>query len=103
MVQRRLSDAMRVTPRYVTNLVDALEASGWVSRRPHPSDRRATLVELTDRGFAVAGQMEKERGAAARELFGDIDPDDLATFVAIMDRLLASLGDAAVVNEGSQA
>ncbi len=28
-------------------LVDRLEQGGWVRRRPHPSDRRYVLVELS--------------------------------------------------------
>ncbi|MGY1815310.1 MarR family winged helix-turn-helix transcriptional regulator [Blastococcus sp. SYSU D00820] len=38
----------------VTNAVDRLEAQGHVVRRPHPTDRRTTLAELTDSGRAVA-------------------------------------------------
>src|ERR671912_452474 len=51
--QRVLADALDVTPRNVTGLVDALEATGYVTREPHPGDRRATLVTLTDHGTDV--------------------------------------------------
>src|SRR5260221_10553590 len=50
MTQRELSRVLRCTPRNVTGLVDALQADGFVTRGPHPTDRRATLVELTERG-----------------------------------------------------
>src|SRR5262245_38086809 len=40
-----LSDALGVTPRNVTTLVDALEKEGLVRRLAVPTDRRATLVE----------------------------------------------------------
>jgi DNA-binding MarR family transcriptional regulator len=33
-------------------LVDDLEQRGYVERRPDPSDRRAALICLTDRGWA---------------------------------------------------
>ena len=48
--QRALAKALQVSPRNVTGLVDALEAAGYVERRPHPSDRRALLVTLTEQG-----------------------------------------------------
>ena len=48
--QRALARTLNVTPRNVTGLVDALEANGFVDRRPHPTDRRATLVTLTELG-----------------------------------------------------
>ncbi len=41
MTQRALADALQVTPRNVTGLVDALADSGFVERAPHPTDRRA--------------------------------------------------------------
>lgn len=46
----RLGDRLQVHPTSVTNAVDRLEAQGLVRRSPHPSDRRATLAELTDAG-----------------------------------------------------
>jgi DNA-binding MarR family transcriptional regulator len=37
----------------VTNIVDRLQADGFVRRIPHPTDRRATLVEITETGTAL--------------------------------------------------
>ena len=47
MMMSSLRDRLGVTATNVTALVDALEAEGMVQRRHHPSDRRATIVELT--------------------------------------------------------
>ena len=53
-----------VTARNVTDLVDGLEADGLVLRRPHPTDRRATVIELTERADA-SGLFEAHRAAVA--------------------------------------
>ncbi|WP_420750426.1 MarR family winged helix-turn-helix transcriptional regulator [Rhodococcus sp. O3] len=50
----KASARLQVHPTSVTNAVDRLESAGLVRRTPHPSDRRATLVELTDDGRALA-------------------------------------------------
>ncbi|HEU0086547.1 MAG TPA: MarR family transcriptional regulator [Pseudonocardiaceae bacterium] len=92
MVQRQLSQVLRCTPRHVTALIDALEADGWVTRSPHPTDRRATLVTLTDKGTAAAKRMEHERQQAAQTLFGDLPATDLAGFVAVADHVLRQVG-----------
>jgi len=47
LTQRQLGDRLSLTSGAITMLVDRLEAAGWVWRRPHPSDRRYVLVELT--------------------------------------------------------
>ena len=41
-----------MTPQAMGELVDELEALGYVERRPDPTDRRAKLIMLTDRGKA---------------------------------------------------
>jgi DNA-binding MarR family transcriptional regulator len=51
----RLTDLARganMTPQAMGELVDELEELGYVERRPDPTDRRAKLIVLTDRGRA---------------------------------------------------
>ena len=103
MVQRQISESLRCTPRYVTALIDALEAEGLVKRGPHPTDRRATLVSLTRRGSAAAARMVDERQQAARWLLGDIPREDLAAFVAIADQVLERIGAAVPPVPGQEA
>jgi len=49
----RLTDLARganVSPQAMGELVDELEELGYVERRPDPTDRRAKLIALTERG-----------------------------------------------------
>jgi DNA-binding MarR family transcriptional regulator len=51
----RLTDLARganITPQAMGELVDELEELGYVERRPDPTDRRAKLIVLTERGRA---------------------------------------------------
>jgi DNA-binding MarR family transcriptional regulator len=70
--QRALADALKVTPRNVTGLVDGLAASGHVTREPHPGDRRATLVTLTERAATTMAEMDAGHGRLAELLFGEM-------------------------------
>ena len=87
--QRVLADALDVTARNVTGLVDGLEDTGYVTRRPHPQDRRATLVTLTDHGAEVMAQMQKGQEQFAHVLFADLPDRQLAG----LDRGLAHVLD----------
>jgi DNA-binding MarR family transcriptional regulator len=91
--QRVLADALGVTPRTVTGLVDGLAASGHVVRRPHPSDRRSTLVTFTDAGARLAEEMASGKAELATGLFGDMPAAELSAFVDgltdVRDRLAA--------------
>lgn len=46
LTQKQLAERLFLTSGGTTLLVDRLERDGFVSRRPHPSDRRAVLLEL---------------------------------------------------------
>jgi DNA-binding MarR family transcriptional regulator len=46
-----LAAAERVRPQSMTITVRALEESGLVGRRPHPTDGRTVLIELTRKGI----------------------------------------------------
>lgn len=49
---RVMGERLQLHPTSVTNIVDRLQADGLVRRTPHPTDRRATLVEITEAGSA---------------------------------------------------
>ncbi|PRW64597.1 MarR family winged helix-turn-helix transcriptional regulator [Actinopolyspora mortivallis] len=50
---RVMGDRLQLHPTSVTNIVDRLEADELVRRLPHPTDRRTTLVEITENGREV--------------------------------------------------
>ncbi|MDR3636103.1 MAG: MarR family winged helix-turn-helix transcriptional regulator [Isosphaeraceae bacterium] len=82
-----LRDELGVSARQVTNLVDALEAEGLVKRTPHASDRRATVVEITAKGAALAcaswGPMQAKMAAP----FGELSADDQRELLRLMELL----------------
>ncbi|MQA08060.1 MAG: MarR family transcriptional regulator [Pseudonocardiaceae bacterium] len=49
---RVMGERLQLHPTSVTNIVDRLEADDLVKRIQHPTDRRTTLVEITDAGRA---------------------------------------------------
>ncbi|HXS64619.1 MAG TPA: MarR family transcriptional regulator [Streptosporangiaceae bacterium] len=87
VVMRALSDALGVSPRTVTGLVDSLEADGWVTRSPHPNDRRATIISLTPASEATLIKLTDSYRALAHDLLGDVDDDDLARCRAVIIQL----------------
>ncbi|GAA4730101.1 MarR family transcriptional regulator [Modestobacter marinus] len=92
--QRTLSDALGVSPRAVTGLVDGLVAGGFVTRQPHPTDRRASLVTLTAHGAQVATDLVQGRQQLADLLFADLPDQVFAGLVDGLDVVLVRLRDA---------
>jgi DNA-binding MarR family transcriptional regulator len=66
-----------------TVVVDDLEARGLVRRRPHPTDRRAKLVEATRKGKDLARRADDILGTPPAALSA-LTPEDLETLRRIL-------------------
>lgn len=78
----------------MTRLLDQLESKGYLSRRPHPQDRRAVRIELTDAGVAlwrhIAAANERLLDRAQRDL-SDEERGQLLDYLArVLNTLRAS-------------
>lgn len=74
MTMSELAKALDVTQRRITALIDALEADGLVERRPHPTDGRSTIAELTPKGLAQQQATWENRQTEIGRAFADLSP-----------------------------
>ncbi len=91
ITQRELADALKVTPRNVTTLIDGLEKTGFVKRRDHPNDRRAILLDLTSSGKEITDRLKRETQELAKALFAGLSPAKLEEFVETLDLVIGRL------------
>ena len=61
--QSDLVSFLKLEKSTVSRLIKNLDKQGWLIRTPHPSDRRAQLLVLTEEGAAKAKQVAKARRA----------------------------------------
>jgi DNA-binding MarR family transcriptional regulator len=91
VLMRALSQALGISPRTVTGLVDGLEADGWVTRTPHPEDRRATIISLTPAAETALARLQDNYKGLAHDLIGDVPAEDLqrcwSVITTLQDRL----------------
>ena len=50
LTQRQLLDRVDVEQATLANTLSRMERDGLIERKPHPRDRRAQIIELTERG-----------------------------------------------------
>lgn len=83
---------LQVHQTSVTNAVDRLQAQGFLLRVPHPTDKRTTLAEITQKGRAVAVEATN---AVNREVFSSpgMSESHLDELVELLQRLRAATGD----------
>ncbi len=88
-----LADFMFVTPSNLTGITDRLEAKGLMERVRQHSDRRITLLTLTDEGKRQAAQLRdpiEERVAAG---LANLEPDEVERIRLALERLVSFLSE----------
>jgi DNA-binding MarR family transcriptional regulator len=91
VTQRDLAAALKVSARTITGLIDGLASTGFVTREPHPRDRRATLVTFTEHGETTVAAMERDQKELAGLLFAGMPARRFDCFVAGLGDVLARL------------
>ncbi len=91
MIQAQLSDALSIEPPSVTLMTRKLEASGHVRRRPAPSDKRASVVELTDSGTALVERVKELWCALAEETVAGLPAETVAELPGLLNTLTGNV------------
>lgn len=92
MPLKKASERLQVHPTSITNAVDRLEAAGLVTRTPHPTDGRATLIAVTEAGRRLG---LKATEALNGEVFGNpgLPARRVTTLVNVLEDLRRGAGD----------
>jgi DNA-binding MarR family transcriptional regulator len=88
MSMSELATALGIDPANATAVVDELESLKLARRRPHPTDRRAKMVEATPKGQKLARHADAILGTPPPELSA-LDTDDLEALRRILKRITA--------------
>ncbi len=88
----KASARLQVHPTSVTNAVDRLENAGYVRRLPHPTDGRATLVEITEDGRQIVSAATAALNSIVFENPG-FDQPDLDNMIELLGRFRRNAGD----------
>jgi DNA-binding MarR family transcriptional regulator len=98
---QRMSDLAAVvvlSKSGLTSLVDRIEARGLLERRPDPSDRRATRLELTTEGKRRFKEATRHhRDVVHAIFFSAVRDDEAAAIVTALTRVRAGLAGASPV------
>ncbi|NLE96510.1 MAG: winged helix-turn-helix transcriptional regulator [Propionibacterium sp.] len=84
----RLAEALGITPRAVTDVVDAMIEAGLVVATPDPGDRRAKVLEITEEGERQRAAARERRDEAAREVFDPLDDDERTELARLLEKVV---------------
>lgn len=86
-----LARQLHVSPQAVCDLVQAMLAHGWLTRVPHPNDRRQQLLRITEPGHAAlveARERALSQLAPRLQALSDAELHVLAAAMPTLQRVL---------------
>jgi len=93
ITQQDLAERLLVTKGNICGMIDRMEVSGWVERRPDPEDRRVNRLFLTRQGKTKLSQTLPEQDALLKKLMSALKPVEIQSLFQFLDRLDEAVGD----------
>jgi DNA-binding MarR family transcriptional regulator len=88
----QLAERLSCVKSNITQLVDRLEADGFVTRSADPNDRRGRLAVLTPAGRAAYRKGTRIYEDTERDLLAGLDPAEARQLAALMAKLERRIG-----------
>lgn len=89
--QRELAARIHNKPATLTVMVDRMEKTGLVERRPDPDDQRVTRVYLTDKGRDVTVHVKEAIKATDEQTFSHFLPEEILLFRRLLLQMQENL------------
>jgi DNA-binding MarR family transcriptional regulator len=90
--QRELSARLSIHRNVMVNLIDTMEADGLVERKPHPDDRRAFAITLTERARRLLPKLDRAAQALEDNIAADLSARERELVRNLLQRIASSAG-----------
>lgn len=91
ITQSHLANILAVGKVSTSGLIDRLEQSGWIERRPDPNDRRSNLIYLTDKGHEIEDRMLDTGKALTKQTLKNLNTKQRSTLIDLLVTVKANL------------
>ena len=93
MTQRQLVDHLGVEPPTLSTVARKLETGDFVSRTPCPTDARAMVVDLTDKGRALLPEIRRIGRDLAETTLAGMDGETVRVLMETLQRAIENLDE----------
>jgi MarR family transcriptional regulator, lower aerobic nicotinate degradation pathway regulator len=90
--QQQLHEMTGIDPSSMVAVIDELESVGLAERRPHPGDRRARTIYLTEQGKAALEQVQGLAAGLQEEMFAPLTREERRTLHDLLRKLAGAQG-----------
>jgi len=87
ITQVELSARSQIDRTTIGGLIDRLEQAGLLQRLPHPDDRRAYRIALTDAGKSLEAELAPLGEELHRAILEPLTPAEVQSLLAILQKM----------------
>ena len=85
--QKDLAEKIGIRSAAMSEAIDKLEDNGYLERKVDETDRRATLIFLTEKGEARANEIRNQREHRFDHLFGELTAEEKEQLLALLKKM----------------
>lgn len=93
MTMKEIGEKVNRTKSTISQLVDKLEASDYVYRTKHLTDKRATIVVLTEKGKQLKPIFNKISDQLINQVFEGISDERIEAFMSTLEQIMKNLSE----------
>lgn len=97
-----LAERVQRSVSTVTVLVDKLEENGYLQRRRSESDRRVTLVSLTEPGRSLSGSFLEISRTLEERVLRNLTREEVSALDGLLERILENLREGERVSQDGE-
>ena len=97
--QSQISQELEIEKSTAGRLIDQVEKSGWIERRPTPGDRRLWSIHLTDQARQLIVEIESVILQSRDEMLHGLSAEQQQSLTDILQVIKANLSHALEVDE----
>ena len=91
-----LADEIHMTRSTMTGNLDSMQHKGLIKRKSHPSDRRMTLITITEQGVEFLKKTIPVKFSDMLKVMKTLTPDERKTMVNVYRKLLTTIKEIAM-------
>jgi len=90
--QQAVAQRLQIPASTMVSLLDHMEQAGLIERRPHPTDRRTRIPQLTGRGAEVLDQAVRLGAAWEEKICTGLSSAERDSLLALLRRVALNIG-----------
>lgn len=93
MNQTQLAKELDIRPQSLSELIGKLEGEEYITKQQSPTDKRQTIISITDRGRDRVADIREKHRKEAEDFLSALSEDEKDTLYCILKKLVESHKD----------